>query len=134
MLFAYPNILGEFFNPNRTSKSFIPNLEVVNSIGNTTLQYLYLLVLLLAIITTLVGFAFAVIARYGKYVPVSNGVVRDLIVVICLLILCGLVSLVGLDAIVSKGFKYLAYACIVVVIIPTIVIGHKKIKKLNENC
>lgn len=134
MLFAYPNILGEFFNPNRTSKSFIPNLEVVNSIGNTTLQYLYLLVLLLAIITTLVGFAFAVIARYGKYVPVTNGVVRDLIVVICLLILCGLVSLIGLDAIVSKGFKYLAYACIVVVIIPTIVIGHKKIKKLNKNC
>lgn len=131
MLFAFPKVLGEFFNPNRHTKSFIPNLEVVNLLHKPALVYLYLLVLLLAIITTLVGFAFAVIARYGKFLPMKPGTTRDLVVVVILLILCGIVSLLGLDAIVSKGFKYLAYACIAVVIIPTIIIGHKKIKNFK---
>lgn len=128
LLFAYPNILGEFFNPNRASKTFIPNLEVANYLGIDVLRYLYVLILLLAIITTLVSFAFAVIARYSKFIPMKPGVGRDLAVVVVLLIICGFVSLIGLDALVAKGYKYLAYACIVVVIIPTIIIGHKKIK------
>lgn len=132
LLFAYPQVLGAFFDPNRTSKSFIPNLEVVNLLQSNVLVYLYVLVLLLAILTTLVGFAFAVISRYGKYVPMKPGVKRDFVVVVLLLILCGLVSLLGLDLIVAKGFKYLAYACIAVVILPTIYIGHRKLKVTPE--
>lgn len=132
LLFAFPGVLGEFFNPNRQTKSFIPNLEVVNLIHQDALVYLYVLVLILAILTTLVGFAFAVIARYGKYLPVRAGVGRDLLTVVILLVLCGIVSSLGLDVIVGKGFKYLAYACIVVVIIPTILIGHRKLKSLAE--
>lgn len=132
MLFAYPNVLGEFFNPDRVSKSFLPNLEVVNYIGISTLQYLYVLVLLLAIITTLVGFAFAVANRYGKFVPIKNTVVRDLVIIVVLLALAMLVSGIGLDKIVGKGFKYLAYACIAVVIIPTIIIGQRKINSVKE--
>ena len=132
MLFAYPDVLNEFFNPNRPGGSFIPNLIVAKRLGSPIYSYLYLIALLLAIITTLVSFAYAVAARYGKLLPIKAGVKRDLVAVIIMLVLCTIVSFVGLDAIVSKGFKYLAYACIAVVIIPTILIGHKKITNFKE--
>lgn len=132
LLFAFPNVLGEFFNPERVSKSFIPNLEVAGEIGNPLLIYLYITVLILAIITTLVGFAYAVIARYGKFVPMKEGSKRDLVTVVILLVIAAVVSLVGLDAIVRVGFKYLAYSCIILVIIPTIFIGHRKITNFRK--
>ena len=134
LLFAYPNILNEFFGALKAgSGSYIPNLEVAKVLEMPLLQWLYVLVLLLAIITTLVSFAFAVCNRYGKYIPMQAGVKRDLITLIIMLTLCLLVSQLGLNVIVGKGFRYLAYACIVVVILPTIVIGHTKIKNATKN-
>lgn len=132
LIFSFPEVLGEFLNPDRVSKSFLPNLEVVQILGIPVLQYLYVTVLLLAILTTLVGFSYAVISRYAKFIPIKNQRLRDLSLVVGLLIICILVSQVGLDAIVGKGFVYLAYACIVVVIVPTIVIGHRKIRALKK--
>ena len=138
LLFAYPNILNTFFGvlagkvtgaDGAPIRSYIPNLEVVKFLDIPVLQYLYVLILLLAIITTLVSFAFAVCNRYGKYIPVKPGVTRDLITLIIMLVLCLLVSRLGLNVIVGKGFTYLAYACIAVVILPTIVIGYKKINQ-----
>lgn len=134
LLFAYPSILGEFFGALKEGKgSYIPNLEVTKLLGMDYLRYLYILVLLLAIITTLVSFAFAVCNRYGKYIPMKQGVGRDLVTLIIMLALCLLVSRLGLNVIVGKGFKYLAYACIAVVILPTIVIGYKKINQKPAN-
>ncbi|MDO4765266.1 MAG: hypothetical protein Q4A29_04335 [Eubacteriales bacterium] len=134
LLFAYPNILDTFFGVlsgkiKYEGGSYIPNLEVTKYLGIPMLQYLYVLILLLAIITTLVSFAFAVNTRYGKYLPMKAGVARDFVTLVIMLALCLIVSRIGLNAIVGKGFKYLAYACIVVVILPTIVIGHKKINQ-----
>lgn len=134
LLFAYPNILNTFFGVlsgkiKYEGGSYIPNLEVTKYLEIPLLQYLYVLILLLAIITTLVSFAFAVNTRYGKYLPMKAGVARDFVTLVIMLALCLIVSRIGLNAIVGKGFKYLAYACIVVVILPTIVIGHKKINQ-----
>ena len=138
LLFAYPNILNTFFGvlagkvtgaDGAPIRSYIPNLEVVKFLDIPVLQYLYVLILLLAIITTLVSFAFAVCNRYGKYIPLKPGVSRDLVTLIIMLVLCLLVSRLGLNVIVGKGFTYLAYACIAVVILPTIVIGYKKINQ-----
>ncbi len=138
LLFAYPEVLNTFFGvlaekvtgaDGTPIRSYIPNLEVVKLLGMPLLQYLYVLILLLAIITTLVSFAFAVCGRYGKYIPMKPGVSRDLVTLVIMLTLCLLVSQLGLNVIVGKGFTYLAYACIAVVILPTIVIGYKKINQ-----
>ncbi|RRD93427.1 hypothetical protein EII17_12920 [Clostridiales bacterium COT073_COT-073] len=133
LLFAYPNILNEFFAAIKGGGSYIPNQKVAEFLGVPFLGTLYVVILLLAIITTLVSFAFAVCNRYGKYIPMQAGVKRDLITLLIMLALCLLVSQLGLNVIVGKGFKYLAYACIAVVILPTIAIGHIKIKNAVKN-
>ncbi len=49
------------------------------------------------------------------------------------MILCVVVSALGLDTIVSKGYKYLGYACIFVVVIPIILVGFKKTRSLYKS-
>ena len=132
LMYAYPDVMGHFFDPARVDKSFIPNLVIIQELGKPVLSYVYLICLILGIITTLVSFAFAVISRYSKFLPVKNTKVRDLSTVILMLIVCITVSTLGLDAIVKTGFKYLAYACIAVVIIPILAMGRKKIKESEE--
>ena len=77
---------------------------------------------LLAVITTTVSFSFSVVARYGHFLPMEPGKKRDFVVTAVLLVLTVIVSLAGLDAIVSKGYKYLGYACIPIVVVPTILV------------
>lgn len=76
--------------------------------------------------STNVSFSFSVVARYGEKLPMKPGVKRDFVVTLILMILCVVVSALGLDAIVSKGYKYLGYACIFIVVIPIILVGFKK--------
>lgn len=132
LLYAYPGVLGEFFNPERTSTTFIPNLEVVRVIGIPVLTYFYVVILIAAIISTLEGYGFGVIARYRSMIKVENERVKDFILLLILLVVGILVSNLGLDWIVKTGFRIIGYVEIFFVVIPTLLIGHKKIKKMTE--
>ncbi len=122
LLFAYPESLGHT----------MPNYYIVDKLEVPVLLFAYVILVLLAVITTTVSFSFSTVARYGEFLPMEPGKKRDFVVVAILLFLTVLVSLTGLDTIVSKGYKYLGYACIPIVIIPIITVGAAKTKKIHE--
>ena len=110
----------------------MPNYYIVELLGIPILLVAYVLLVLLAVISTTVSFSFSVVARYGAFLPIKAGIKRDFAVTAILLVLTVLVSLFGLDAIVSGGYKYLGYACIPIVVIPTILVGAVKTRKVEE--
>lgn len=116
LLFAYPDSV----------KKTLPNYFVADKVGSSVLLFSYVVMVLLAVMSTNVSFSFSVVARYGEKLPMKAGVKRDFVVTLILMILCVVVSALGLDAIVSKGYKYLGYACIFIVVIPIILVGFKK--------
>lgn len=121
LLFAYPESITET----------MPNYFLVYELGIPVLLFAYVTIVLLAVITTTVSFSFAVVARYGHLLPIKSEKKRNFTLVVILLILTVIVSLFGLDAIVNKGYKYLGYACIPLVVIPIILVGRKKTKNLE---
>lgn len=122
LLFAYPDSV----------KKTLPNYFVADKVGSSVLLFSYVVMVLLAVMSTNVSFSFSVVARYGEKLPMKPGIKRDFVVTLILMILCVVVSALGLDAIVSKGYKYLGYACIFVVVIPIILIGYKKTRGLYK--
>lgn len=132
LLYAYPLVTGEYFNTSRVTKTFIPNLEIVNIIGKPFLIYFYIIILILAIISTLVGYGFGVISRYGKYIPIKNEKYKNLILLLSLIIIGIFISRLGLDWIISKGFRFIGYIQLIFIVIPTLLIGHKKISKAKS--
>ncbi len=116
LLFAYPESV----------KKTLPNYFVADKVGSSALLFSYVVMVLLAVMSTNVSFSFAVVARYGEKLPMKAGIKRDFVITSILMILCVVVSALGLDAIVSKGYKYLGYACIFIVVIPVILVGFKK--------
>ncbi|MBD5637483.1 hypothetical protein HYI18_02365 [Clostridium botulinum] len=122
LLFAYPD----------STRRILPNYFVADKVGSSVLLFSYVVMVLLAVMSTNVSFSFSVVARYGEKLPMKPGVKRDFVVTLILMILCVVVSALGLDAIVSKGYKYLGYACIFIVVIPIILVGFKKTRGLYK--
>lgn len=91
----------------------------------------YVAMVLLAVVTTMVSYSFSSIARYSQFIPMKEGTPRNFVTLILIMAGTVLISLLGLDVIVSKGYKYLGYICIPAVIIPTLLLGHKKIKEVE---
>lgn len=122
LLFAYPDSIGQT----------MPNYYILDKLGIPILMLAYVILVLLAVISTTVSFSFSVLARYGDFLPIKPGRNRDLAMTLILVVLTVAVSSVGLDAIVGKGYKYLGYACIPIVVIPTILVGRVKTKRLED--
>ncbi len=122
MLFAFPQALLEE----------LPNYYVAEQLGSKLLLLLYVVILVLAVLTTTVGFSFAVTARYSPLIKkMKNGPKKDALISCIMLILCIGVSTFGLTKIVKVGFGYLGLVSVFVVIIPVIIIGFIKNKKLR---
>lgn len=122
LLFAYPEAVTET----------LPNYYIVEKLGIPILLFAYVLLVVLAVLSTTVAFSFSVVARYAKYIPIKDERKRDFTLVLILCILTVIVSLLGLDAIVSKGYKYLGYACIPIVIIPIIAVSKYRIAQATK--
>lgn len=122
LLFAFPEALVET----------LPNFFIVSEVGAPILMFAYVAMVILAVLSTNVSFSFAVVARYAQYLPMEKGKKRDFIVTLALVVVCVIVSAIGLDAIVSKGYKYLGYSSIFVVIIPILIAGFKKTRQLEK--
>jgi uncharacterized membrane protein YkvI len=123
ILFAFPEAI----------KASLPNYYIAESLGFPWLLALYVVVLLLAVLTTTVGFAFSVTARYSPLIKtMETGPKRDALVSTVMLVMCIGVSTFGLDKIVRVGFGYLGKVSIFFVIIPVLVLGFVKTRKLEK--
>lgn len=123
LLFAYPQFINET----------LPNYMVVEVLGFPILLFAYVAMVVLAVTSTAVSYAFSTVARYSQFIPLEKGPKRDLVTVILLFVATFFVSLLGLDVIVGKGYKYLGYIVIPTVILPIILTGSKKIRESKIN-
>lgn len=120
------------FGYNEYANETLPNYFIVEKLGYSFLLFAYVSMVLLAVLTTMVSYAFSSTARYSQFIPMEAGAKRNFITLAILMISTVLISLLGLDVIVGVGYKYLGYACIFVVIIPTFIVGNKKLKEAKQ--
>lgn len=105
----------------------MPNYEILKILNQPLLFWAYVILVELAVISSIIGMNNGVATRVDKYVKITNPVVRNLILNVAFLAGAVLVSLVGLTAIVNVGFRYLGYAAIPIIILPILIIGVKKV-------
>lgn len=105
-------------------------MTVIQSLGISWLQIAYIVVLFLAFVSAGTTCTFACVTRFEKVVKFSKNVtVVRAVLSIVIMVLCMLISTVGLDVIVLKGYGMAGILGIPFVIIPVIAInlfGKKK--------
>lgn len=122
LLFAYPEHLNDT----------LPNYTIIKNTNITILIFAYVMMVVLAVLSSIVSYAFTSLARYSALLPIKEGRTRNIVTLILLFSVTFLISLLGLDVIVSQGYKYIGYAVIPTLIIPTILLGSRKIKEAEE--
>ncbi len=125
MLFSYTNVY------DITSED-LPFYSLLQRLGYDWLTVVYIIIVFIAVLSTVVGFAFAGVARFSKYYQPKEGKkssLRDAIFVGVMLIACALVSKLGSMVLVSKGYTILGYLNLPIIVLPAIIIGGHKISK-----
>ncbi len=108
----------------------LPTLTVIQSLGMSWLQIAYIVVLFLAFVSTGTTCTFACVTRFEKVAKFSKNItVVRAVLSIVIMVLCMLISTVGLDAIVLKGYGMAGILGIPFVIIPVIAINLFEKKK-----
>lgn len=105
----------------------MPNYAIIGQLNRPILFWAYVILVELAVVSSIIGMNNGVATRIEKYVKIENPFVRSVVINVAFLTGAALVSLVGLTKIVNVGFTYLGYACLPLVIIPIIAIGIKKV-------
>ena len=95
---------------------------------------MYIIVVFIAVISTVVGFAFSGVARFGKYYRPQGKKqlahpVRDAAFVLVLLTRDLVLSQVGIMNLVKYGYSLLGYINLFVIILPALILGGRKISK-----
>lgn len=109
----------------------LPIYSILQRLGFNWLTVLYIVVVFIAVLSTVVGFAFGGMSRFAKYYRKEgkNNSLRDGIFVAVLLLLCAFASKFGIVALVSKGYTILGYLNLPVIVLPAIILGGRKISK-----
>lgn len=112
----------------------LPTLFVVNTLTVPGLSVIYQLLLFMALITTAVGFVFAVQGRLGLIFlkNMQNVKLKNAIISTGWLIIIWLVSLFGLLAIIQKGYAAMGFINLVILVIPMFTLGIMNIKKYRK--
>lgn len=112
----------------------LPTLFVVNQLDIPAFNIVYPLLLFMALITTAVGFVFAVQGRLGLLFlkNMQNIRLKNAIISTGWLIIIWLVAQVGLLAIIQKGYAAMGYMYIFILIIPMFTLGIMNIKKYRK--
>lgn len=121
MLLGYPEAITQT----------LPNYWIVTKVGAPILVACYVAVVFFACATNTISFSNALTGRYGKFFKIQNKKLVALIICIAMLIYVSAFSTLGLSRIVGTGFKYLGYFCIGTLLIPTIFVGNRKLKKME---
>lgn len=112
----------------------LPTIAVVNKLDISILSVLYPILLFLALITTAVGFIFGIVTRMEPHVMKNetNLVKKKAIIAVVSLIVCYLVSTLGLMWIVQNAYKYLGIFNWALIILPLWILGFKNIKRRDQ--
>jgi len=112
----------------------LPTLYIVNQLTIPAFSVIYPLLLFMALITTAVGFVFAVQGRLGLilFKKMENQKLKNAIISTMWLIVIWMVSQLGLLVIVQKGYAYLGYIYIFILIIPMFTLGLVNVKKYRK--
>ncbi|MGN0659871.1 MAG: hypothetical protein ACI4LA_09715 [Emergencia sp.] len=122
MLLGYPEAIADT----------LPNFWVISRVGAPILVAAYVAIVFLACSTNTISFSNALSGRYGKFLKIKNPKLNKLVIAVIMLIYVSAFSAFGLSALVGTGFKYLGYFCIVTLLIPTIFVGRKKLKRMDQ--
>ena len=127
-------MLFSFTNVYEVTKEDLPFYSILARLDMGWLTTVYIIVVFIAVISTVVGFAFAGVARFGKYYRPQGKKhlahpVRDAIFVLVLLAACAAISQVGIMKLVKYGYSLLGYINLFVIILPALIIGGRKISK-----
>lgn len=122
MLMGYPEAV----------KNNLPNYYVITQVGIPVLTILYVAIVYFACVTNTIAFSHALSGRYGRFLKMKSERGKKLLICIAMLAYISAVSGFGLDAIVRTGFTYLGYVALVTLLIPTIFVGYRKLKKMGS--
>lgn len=127
MLFSFTNVYA-------VTNEALPFYSILARLNMGWLTTVYIIVVFIAVISTVVGFAFAGVARFGKYYRPQGKKqlahpVRDAAFVLVLLAACAAISQVGIMNLVKYGYSLLGYINLPVIILPALIIGGRKISK-----
>ena len=127
MLFSFTNVYD-------VTAEALPFYSILARLGMGWLTTVYIIVVFIAVISTVVGFAFAGVARFGKYYRPQGKKqlahpVRDAAFVLVLLAACAAISQVGIMNLVKYGYSLLGYINLFVIILPALILGGRKISK-----
>ena len=127
MLFSFTNVYA-------VTNEDLPFYSILARLNMDWLTTVYIIVVFIAVISTVVGFAFAGVARFGKYYRPAGRKhlahpLRDALFVLVLLAACAAISQVGIMNIVKYGYQLLGYINLFVIVLPALIIGGRKISK-----
>jgi uncharacterized membrane protein YkvI len=126
-------ILGDY--PAINSEA-VPTIAILNSMNVPVLKYAYNIMLLMALITTAVSMTYAASKRWATmFVPAggqgkwADESFRQKTWVVIWIVVSWAISNFGLTAIVAKGYGFLGYIGIPLVLLPLLLVAPRKIKK-----
>ncbi len=127
-------MLFSFTNVYKVTEEALPFYSILARLNMGWLTVVYIIVVFIAVISTVVGFAFAGVARFGKYYRPQGKKqlahpVRDAAFVLVLLAACAAISQVGIMNLVKYGYSLLGYINLFVIILPALILGGRKISK-----
>lgn len=125
MLFSYTNVYA-------ITDEALPFFSLLQRLGYESVTVIYIVIVFIAVLSTVVGFAFAGVARFSKYYQPKSGkksALRDAIFVGIMLIACAVASQIGIVTLVSTGYKILGYLNLPIIVLPAIILGGHKISK-----
>ena len=127
-------MLFSFTNVYKVTEEALPFYSILARLNMGWLTTVYIIVVFIAVISTVVGFAFAGVARFGKYYRPAGRKhlahpLRDALFVLVLLAACAAISQVGIMNLVKYGYSLLGYINLFVIILPALILGGRKISK-----
>ena len=134
LLLILCTMLFSFTNVYKVTEEALPFYSILARLNMGWLTTVYIIVVFIAVISTVVGFAFAGVARFGKYYRPAGRKhlahpLRDAAFVLVLLAACAAISQVGIMNLVKYGYSLLGYINLFVIILPALIIGGRKISK-----
>lgn len=112
----------------------LPILTIIQSLDNKLLLVCYSVTLLAAFITTGVSCVFGAVARYEGGISFINDFTKKRSFISFVVIFVSLLlSLLGLDTLVIKGYGLAGIISIFILVIPTIIVGSIKNRRMEKS-
>ena len=122
-LFSYTNVFD-------VCAETLPVMSVLNCLGMKWLQWLYVILMTLAVLTSAAGLAHAGNVRFdGLFRFIKNAQLRRFVITAILLGIAAVGAALGFQAMLQQGTSIVGWAAIPIVVIPAFTIVASKVRK-----